>query len=97
MKADYKNWVPKGMLIAMAAISILLLLLSIGFFILIDGILGITLTTITVAAFLGFGGLSIKLFRMHKAFSYDGIESFMRPKEARAYMLTGSRLLFGKK
>lgn len=72
MKADYKNWVPKGMLIAMAAISILLLLLSIGFFILIDGILGITLTTITVAAFLGFGGLSIKLFRMHKAFSYDG-------------------------
>ena len=72
MKADYKNWVPKGMLITMAIISVLLLLFSIGFFILIDGIFGITLTTITAAVFLGFAGLSIKLFRMHKAFSYNG-------------------------
>lgn len=72
MKADYKNWIPKGMLITMAVISGLLLLFSIGFSILIEGILGIALTTITFAAFLIFGATSIKLFRMHKAFSYDG-------------------------
>ena len=72
MKADYKNWVPKGMLITMSIISVLLLLLSIGFSILLDGILGITLTAIAVAAFLVVGVLSIKFFRMYKAFSYDG-------------------------
>ena len=72
MKADYKNWVPKGMLITMSIISVLLLLLSIGFSILLDGILGITLTAIAIAAFLVMGVLSIKFFRMYKAFSYDG-------------------------
>ncbi len=85
------------MLITMTIISVLLLLFSIGLSILIDGIFGFTLTTITVAAFFIFGATSIKLFRMHKAFFYDGKESFMRPKEARAYMLTGSRLVFGEK
>ncbi|WP_311553757.1 class I SAM-dependent methyltransferase [Propionimicrobium lymphophilum] len=72
MKVDYKNWVPKGILIAMAAISLLLLLFSVEFYILLDGILGITLTTITFVAFLIFGATSIKLFRTHQAFSYDG-------------------------
>ena len=52
----------------MTIISVLLLLFSI----LIDGIFGFTLTTITAAAFFIFGATSIKLFRMHKAFSYDG-------------------------
>lgn len=80
------------MLITMTIISVLLLLFSIGFSILIDGIFGFTLTTITVAAFFIFGATSIKLFRMHKAFFYDGKESFMRP----TYMLTGSRLVFGE-
>ena len=72
MKVDYKNWVPRGILIAMAAISLLLLLFSVEFYILLDGILGITLTTITFVAFLIFGATSIKLFRTHQAFSYDG-------------------------
>lgn len=85
------------MLITMTIISVLLLLFSIGFSILIDGIFGFTLTTITAAAFFILGATSIKLFRMHKAFSYDGKGSFMSPKELRAYMLTGSRLVFGEK
>ena len=72
MKADYKNWVPKGMLITMAVISGLLLLFSIGVYILIDGILGIALAAIIFAAFLIFGGFTIRFFKMHKAFSYDG-------------------------
>ena len=72
MKVDYKNWMPKGMLITMAVISALLLLFSIGFSILIDGKLGITLSAITFAAFLISAATSIKLFRLHQAFSYDG-------------------------
>ena len=38
----------------------------------IDGILGLALSTITFAAFLILGATSIKLFRMHEAFTYDG-------------------------
>lgn len=77
MKVDYKNWVPKGILIAMAAISLLLLLFSVEFYILLDGILGITLTTITFVAFLIFGATSIKLFRTHQAFSMMARENFL--------------------
>ena len=77
MKADYKNWVPEGILITMAVISALLLLFSIGFSILIDGKLGITLSAITFAAFLISAATSIKLFRMHQAFPMMERESFL--------------------
>lgn len=60
------------MVIIMSVISLLLLLFSIGFSILIDGILGLALSAVTFVAFLILGATSIKLFRMHEAFSYDG-------------------------
>ena len=74
MKPDYKNWMPKGMVLGFAAgamVSILLLLIF-GFSPLLSGTLKIVLTVIFSVLSIMFLFATIWMFLMYKAFSYDG-------------------------
>ena len=80
MKPDYKNWMPKGMVITVYVISILLLFIASSFLILAITInkylyipFGISLI---LAIFVLF--ISIKFHQMMKAFDYDGDYHLMK-------------------
>ena len=74
MKPDYKNWMPKGMVLAGVGATIVLLLLTIVFG--CTGIVSGTLRTVLLRVFLA--GTIIGLFSsiwmilMYRAFSYSG-------------------------
>ena len=75
MKTDYKNWMPKGMVVSFlgAAILSFLLLLVLGIMPVVGDIgirrvLGIVFAVITIIL----GLVSLWMFLMYRAFSYDG-------------------------
>ncbi len=75
MKANYKNWVPKGMIVGFTAALVLsfaafcaCILWGFG----LTGWLRVALTTVTGLAFIGFLWATWWSIYAHKAFSYDG-------------------------
>ncbi|WP_022762464.1 class I SAM-dependent methyltransferase [Butyrivibrio sp. AD3002] len=66
MKADYKNWVPKGMVLGTLAVTCVLLVIAmiLG----IKSVLGIVFLVLMVLSALG----TLWMFLMYKAFSYNG-------------------------
>lgn len=75
MKADYKNWMPKGMVMrtgyGMIASLVLFLILGVSPIVL-EGrtkrVIGIVLLILTVI----FGVVTIWMYLMYRAFSYNG-------------------------
>ena len=74
MKPDYKNWMPKGMVLAAAAVTAVFLLLLIVF-----GLTGLVSGTLKTVLFLVFllgtvVGLAVSVWMilMYRAFSYNG-------------------------
>ena len=72
MKADYKNWVPKGMVMGTLAVTCALLVITL--ILGISSVPGIVFLVLTVMAALG----TLWMFLMHKAFSYDGTRQMSR-------------------
>ena len=72
MKADYKNWVPKGMVMGTLAVTCVLLVITmiLG----ISSVPGIVFLVLTVLSAVG----TLWTFMMHKAFSYDGTRQMSR-------------------
>ncbi len=74
MKPDYKNWLPKGMVLSAIAVTVVFLVLFIVFG--VAGIISGTLKTVLFIVFLiaAIAGLcvSIWMILMYRAFSYDG-------------------------
>ncbi|MBE5826442.1 MAG: class I SAM-dependent methyltransferase [Butyrivibrio sp.] len=75
MKADYKNWMPKGMVVSFLGAAILSFLLLLVFGIMpvvgdigIRRVLGIVFSVTTIIL----GLVSLWMFLMYRAFSYDG-------------------------
>jgi ubiquinone/menaquinone biosynthesis C-methylase UbiE len=74
MKPDYKNWMPKGMIVSSAAVTVLLfLLLAVSCFTSVTGGRLNTILTIVflIGAIIG-AGVSVWMILMYRAFSYDG-------------------------
>ena len=81
MKPDYKNWVPKGMLASLGAGAAALGALTAAFGMNGLGTHGKTRAGLTAAAGAGTAALSaatLRLWEMHRAFSYDGRRKLMR-------------------
>jgi ubiquinone/menaquinone biosynthesis C-methylase UbiE len=74
MKPDYKNWMPKGMVLSSIGITAVLLIMFIVFG--LTGIVGGTLKTVLFVVFLAGTvvgiGVSVWMILMYRAFSYDG-------------------------
>ena len=74
MKPDYKNWMPKGMVLAAVCATAVFLLLFIVFG--LTGLVSGALKTVLFAVFLigtAIGlGVSVWMILMYRAFSYDG-------------------------
>ncbi len=72
MKPDYKNWVPKGMIYGLlgAAGGALVLSLIVG----VTGIVGTILLVITILLAV----MTLWMFLMHRAFSYNGSRQMSR-------------------
>lgn len=80
MKPDYKNWMPKGMVLSSVVVTMLFLILFI-----ISGLSGIvsgTIKTVLFFVFLAatvFGiGISLWMILMYRTFSYDGDRQMSR-------------------
>ena len=73
MKADYKNWMPKGMVAGFACVAAVLLILTIVFAALP---ISANVKTVTVVIFgvatIFFLIVTVWMFLMYRAFSYDG-------------------------
>lgn len=78
MKADYKNWMPKGVIIATAAMSVLFLLLSVGLIFISDRDWAVILAIICGGTFIACFALTIKFYRMYRVFSYAGKRQLSR-------------------
>ncbi len=80
MKPDYKNWMPKGMVLTAVSLTALFLVLFIVFG--WTGLVSGTLKTVLFVVFLVgtvFGcGVSIWMILMYRAFSYDGKRQMSR-------------------
>ena len=79
MKPDYKNWVPRGMVVsffcgAAAALAIVLLMA----FLLQPGILRTVLVVLFALTAVGFCVAGFWMLAMHRAFSYDGKRQMSR-------------------
>lgn len=73
MKPDYKNWVPKGMLVGFAAgLAAALALLLISLFALSDSMLRTILLAVSAVVAVILLAVTIWLTMMHHAFSYNG-------------------------
>lgn len=66
MKPDYKNWMPKGMILGVLTVSVLFLVLT--YFTFYRTPLGKVFLALTVIFLL----CSIWMYLMYRAFSYDG-------------------------
>ena len=66
MKADYKNWMPKGMVLSTLAVAVVLSIITAG--VGISSILGIILLVLSVLSFL----CTLWMFLMYRAFSFNG-------------------------
>ena len=81
MKPDYKNWMPKGMVLGFLAGALALLVLVIIFGctpLLAAGILRTVLTIVFIIAALVFCGLTIWGFLMYRVFDYNGKRQMSR-------------------
>ena len=80
MKPDYKNWMPKGMVLGAVAATVVFLVLFVVFG--LTGLVGGTLKTVPFAVFLVLTivgiGISIWMALMYHAFSYDGTRQMSR-------------------
>ena len=80
MKPEYKNWMPKGMVLSgfVAAAGFLLLFAVFG----LTGLVSGTLKTVLSAVFLAGSviglGVSVWMFLLYRAFSYDGKRQMSR-------------------
>lgn len=75
MKADYKNWVPKGMVWGLFAgfIVCLCLFIVLGVSGLIpSGTLKTVLFVLFLLATLAFGSMTLWMYLLHRAFDYNG-------------------------
>ena len=74
MKPDYKNWMPKGMVLTAVLLTALFLLLFIVFG--LTGLVSGTLKTVLFIVFLAGTvvgcGVSVWMILMYRAFSYNG-------------------------
>ena len=79
MKPDYKNWMPKGMVLS-SVVTMLFLILFIIFG--LSGIVSGTIKTVLFFVFLAatvFGiGISLWMILMYRTFSYDGERQMSR-------------------
>ena len=81
MRPDYKNWMPKGMVLGFLAGAIAAAVLAIVFGctpLLPAGILKTVLTIVFTAAAVAFCGLTIWSFLMYRAFDYNGTRQMSR-------------------
>ena len=81
MKPDYKNWMPKGMVLGFLAGALAFLVLTTIFGytpLLAAGILKTVLTVLFLLAALFFCGLAIWGFLMYRAFDYNGKRQMSR-------------------
>lgn len=80
MKPDYKNWMPKGMVVSSVVVTTLFLILFIMFG--LSGIVSGTIKTVLFFVFLAatvFGiGISLWMTLMYRTFSYDGERQMSR-------------------
>lgn len=111
MEPDYKNWVPKGMVIGVVAGAVIAGILWILFGIAgigVNGAARLILGILFDAAFVVLCVYSVLCVSWYCAFSYNGTRQmsrqimegnglFMSPKEAKWLALGGSSLLVGKK
>ncbi len=81
MKPNYKNWMPKGMVLGFLAGTVAFLILAILFGctpLLAAGTLRTILTILFILAALVFCGLTICGFLMYRAFDYNGKRQMSR-------------------
>ena len=81
MKADYKNWVPKSMVVGCIAGTILSLLCLLVFGVAgvaVSGVVRWVLFTVFLLVFLVCGAFSVWGVRAYRAFSYDGKRQLSR-------------------
>ena len=81
MKPDYKNWMPKGMVLGFLAGALAFLVLAIIFGctpLLASGILKTVLTILFILAALVFCSLTVWGFLMYRAFDYNGKRQMSR-------------------
>jgi len=79
MKPDYKNWMPKGMVISFLGGAVLSLIVTmIVNRVLSPGVLKMVMTVGFAAVSLFFCGLSFWSYSMYRAFSYDGKRQMSR-------------------
>ena len=97
MKADYKNWMPKGMVAsfiggtagALAIVPAARLLMP-------EGPAKSVVTAVSAAAVCACGGASVWSYLMYRAFDYNGTRQMSKqiietcPKAARAWTLTAA-------
>lgn len=75
MKADYKNWMPKGMVLGfLGATGVLLLITLITMFLGLPSIVQIVFLILTVLS----GLMTLWMFLMYRAFSYNGKRQMSR-------------------
>jgi ubiquinone/menaquinone biosynthesis C-methylase UbiE len=81
MKADYKNWMPKGMVVSFLGAAVLSFLLLLVFGIMpVVGDIGIrrVLAIVFAVTTIILGLVSLWMFLMYRAFSYDGIRQMSK-------------------
>ena len=79
MKPNYKNWVPKGMILAFFGVALLLFILAAAAGCLVPtGILRALLLILLIMGGLIFFGLGIWSLMMYRAFDYNGTRQMAR-------------------
>ena len=97
MKADYKNWMPKGMIWSFLGGALGCGAVAIILFLLLNGTLKTVLVIAFAVAAAVFCGLTVWAVLMHRAFSYDGKRQMSRQiiegTAARVKLPAGGRCL----
>lgn len=78
MKPDYKNWMPKWMVVALCCASIVLLAALVAIVLWMDGLWKIALTILLAAGTLLCVGVTAWMMGMYRAFSYTGKRQLSR-------------------
>ena len=78
MKPDYKNWMPKGMILSFGAASVLSLAAAFTVHLLAGGALKTVLTVLLAVLAALFCGLTVWSIFMYRAFSYNGKRQMSR-------------------
>jgi len=80
MRPEYKNWMPKGMVLAAVAITVVFLILSAAICLtgIVSGVFGTVLLTVFMICVVVGVCVSIWMILMYRAFSYDGKRQMSR-------------------